>query len=261
MQLDGIAAVCRRRSLPRRWQKVKQANKERLARDGARDDCGVAFDPARDVRRAGQAHPRIQAPIAQCAACHPPLRPHQARRYRGLDAALRADRRQGGARLCHGQAHHHGWSTTWPMSSITIPTIGDLLQASLFCPTTAFRRWKSSAPARDLSEQISTAGKEASGTGNMKFMMNGAITIGTLDGANIEIREEVGDGQLLPVRLDRRAGGGDAPRHYDPDCHHRRRCRSRAGDAPARKRAFQPVRTGSVRSRRPAPFAVRMTRG
>ncbi len=189
-QLEKLSPLATKPDFQKQWHTAKLANKKRLAAL-IEKQCGVTFNPEAmfdiQVKRIHEYKRQLLNVL------------HVIHLY---DRIKRGDT-QGMVKRCvlFGGKAAPGYAMAKDIIKLinnvaevvnNDPSIGDQLKV-VFFPNYQVSAMEVICPAADLSEQISTAGKEASGTGNMKFMMNGAVTIGTLDGANIEIREEVGD--------------------------------------------------------------------
>ncbi|MDE2348742.1 MAG: glycogen/starch/alpha-glucan phosphorylase [Gammaproteobacteria bacterium] len=201
-----------------RWRAIKRENKRRLALHAERK-TGVALDPdsmfdvlVKRIHEYKRQHLQVL---------------HIVSLYRRIKADPAADVQP--RSFIFGGKAAPGYRAAKLMIKL-ITAVGDVVNRDpevggrlrvVFLPNFNVTNGQRVYPAADLSEQISTAGKEASGTGNMKFCMNGAITIGTLDGANIEIRDEVGAGNFFLFGMDaaevqaRKARGYRPLEHYE----------------------------------------------
>lgn len=192
--LEQLVTHAENASFQRKWQQVKRENKQRLA-DLVKIDCNVSFDcDAMFDVQVKRIHEYKRQLLNILHVIH-------------LYNRIKAGDTKNWTKRCvliGGKA-----APGYQMAKLIIKLVnsvarvvnndyqvGDLLKVA-FLPNYRVSAMEVIAPGSDLSEQISTAGKEASGTGNMKFMMNGAVTIGTLDGANIEILEEVGESNFI----------------------------------------------------------------
>jgi glycogen phosphorylase len=190
-RLEGLAPLAADAGFRARFAAVKRANKERLAAF-ARRRHGLELDPAAlfdvQIKRIHE-YKRQLLNALEAVACYADL-------LDGEPTALAAPPR---VKLFAGKAAPSYWR-----AKLIIKLINDVARACareprvrgrlqvVFLPNYNVSLAELVIPAADLSEQISTAGMEASGTGNMKLALNGALTIGTLDGANVEIRDRVG---------------------------------------------------------------------
>ncbi|MGR9091601.1 MAG: glycogen/starch/alpha-glucan family phosphorylase, partial [Gammaproteobacteria bacterium] len=211
-RLAGLAAMADDPAFRQRWAAVKLANKRRLAALVERE-CGVAFNPEAlydvQVKRIHEYKRQLLNVLHVI---------HLYCRIKRGDCAEWTPR----CVLIGGKA-----APGYAQAKLIIKLISNVANVInsdaetagrlqlVFFPDYSVSAMELICPAADLSEQISTAGKEASGTGNMKLMMNGALTIGTRDGANIEILETVGADNFFLFGLD--ADEVEAERaHYDP---------------------------------------------
>ena len=189
-QLTALNALTQDASFIQKWRDVKQANKVQLA-NMILKECAVEFDPSMlfdvQVKRIHEYKRQLLNIL------------HVIHLYHQIQQG-RIDNMVPRCVLIGGKA-----APGYFMAKLVIklasnvahmvnsdPVVAPYLRFA-FLPNYNVSAMEKICPGTDLSEQISTAGKEASGTGNMKFMMNGALTIGTLDGANIEMLEEVGE--------------------------------------------------------------------